>query len=241
MCPVSCCNSTCIDTTSDTSNCGACGNACGAGQACGAQPPDWTANGSATYDTIDNVAQLTDTGTGEAGTWVFNRPITVDDVAFQFDFYSGGGTTADGLAFMLESDGANAVGGFGGVLGVSGLTGFAVEMDEYDNAECSDDNGNHIGIDALTTCGDGPPTMLVYNDSPGITISDGAWHTVVVHVSGATFTVSADGADQFGGYAVTAFTIGPWYVGFGGGTGGLANYHRVRNVRATFTAGPRCY
>jgi hypothetical protein len=248
-CPVSCCNSQCVDTTSDTNNCGGCGVSCGAGLSCGekitafagSQPGDWTANGNATYDANDAAAQLTDTGGGEAGTWVFNRPITIDDVAFQFDFYSGGGTVADGLAIMFESDGVNALGVYGGGLGIAGLTGFGVEMDEYDNEECLDDNANHIAIDSLTTCGDGVPTSLVENDSPGITISDGNWHTIIVHVANGAFTVSADGTDQFGSYAPAGFTNGPWYIGFGGGTGGEANVHLVRNVSATFTGGARCY
>ncbi len=247
-CPVSCCNSACVDTTTDTSNCGACGTTCGSGQACGAsiaaftgsQPPNWTANGSATYDANDNAAQLTDTGLSEAGSWVFDRAITVDDVTFQFDFYSGGGSGADGLAFMLESNGANALGGLGGGLGVAGLTGFGLEMDEYNNAECLDDTANHIAIDSLTSCGDGVPTSLVVNDAPNITVADGNWHTMVVHASGANFTVSADGVDQFGSYAPAGFTSGPWYFGFGAGTGGLANVHLVRNVSAKFAA-PRCF
>ncbi len=221
---------------------------CDNGQRCGAsftafdgsQPADWTANGSATYDANDNAAELTDTGTGEMGTWIFNRPITVDDVTFQFDFNSGGGTTADGLAFVLESDGVNALGVYGGGLGVAGLDGFGVEMDEYDNEECLDDSGNHIAIDSLASCGDGVPTSLVVNDSPGITIADGNWHTIIVHVSNGTFTVSADGADQFGSYAPAGWSNGPWYFGFGGGTGGLANIHLVRNVSATFKA-IRCF
>ena len=192
------------------------------------------------YDSGDNAAQLTDLGLGETGTWVFNRSITIDDVTFRFDFYSGGGNAADGLALMFESNGTSALGGYGGGLGVAGLTGFGVELDEYNNGECLDDTGNHVGIDSLTTCGDGVPTSFVVNDAPGITIADGNWHTIVVHVSGATFTVSADGNDQFGSYAPAGWTSGPWYVGFGGGTGGLANTHLVRNVSATFTA-PRCY
>jgi len=205
----------------------------------GSQPQDWTMNGSATYDANDSAAQLTDTNEGEAGSWVFNRPITVDDVTFQFDFYSGGGTGADGIAFMLQSDGATALGAYGGGLGVAGLDGFGVEMDEYDNDECLDASNDHIAIDSLATCGDGVPTSLVENDSPGITIADGNWHTVVVQVTNESFSVSADGTDQFGSYAVTGWSNGPWYFGFGGGTGGLANVHLVRNVKVTFTA-PRC-
>jgi len=247
-CPVACCNSQCIDTTSDTQNCGTCGNVCGAGLSCaksftafaGAQPGDWTANGNAAYDSGNQAAELTPNAASQVGTWVFNRAIFVDDVTFQFDLYAGGGSSGDGLGFMLETNGTTALGAIGGGLGIAGLGGFGVEFDTYNNGECLDDSANHVGIDSLAGCGDGVPSSLVINDSPGFTIADGAWHTVSVHVTGGTFTVTADANTEFASYAPSGWANGNYYVGFGAGTGGATDLHEVRNVSVTF-ASPRCY
>jgi hypothetical protein len=246
-CPVACCSGACVDTKTDVNNCGSCGATCGAGYACGtsytaftgAQPTNWVANGSATYDSGDNAAQLTDTGGGEAGTWIYAHPLTIDTATIQFDFYVGGGTGADGMAVMLEKDGTAALGASGGGFGISGLTGFAVELDTYDNAACLDASSNHIGIDTLVSCS-GMPTALVENDSPGFTISDGAWHTMVVQIVNGAFTVTANNAAQFSSYTPSGWANGPYYLGFGGGTGGETNYHRVRNVSVKFDTG-HCY
>jgi hypothetical protein len=247
-CPDTCCGNACVDTKTDTNHCGSCGNVCGGGTTCGTsftaftgtQSANWTNNGSANYDTGDSAALLTDTNNGEAGTWVYNHAIYVDDVVVQFDFYVGGGNGADGLAMMFETNGANALGTLGGGLGVAGLSGFGVEMDYYNNSECGDASANHMAIDSLTTCGDGPPTTLAENDSPGFTIADGNWHTVIVHVVNGAFTVTADGNSEFSAYSASGWSNGNYYLGFGGGTGGLNNNQLVRNVSVKF-AGGHCY
>lgn len=247
-CPIACCSGACVDTATDTSNCGACGTTCAAGGACGTgftaftgtQPAGWTANGNATYDTTNQAGQLTDANVAEAGTWVYGRALTVDDLSVQFDFFSGGGSGADGVGFMLETNGANAVGSNGGGFGMSGLKGFGVEFDEFDNAECLDDNANHSAIDSLTPCGAGVPTSLVVNDAPGFTIGDGAWHKVDVHVVNGAFTVTAESVTQFTSYVPAGWKNGAYYLGFGGSTGGTTNVHAVRNVTVSFTS-PHCY
>jgi hypothetical protein len=244
-CPVACCSGACVDTNNDPSHCG---STCPSGYACGTsysaftgtQPANWVANGSATYDSGDNAAQLTDLGTGEAGTWVYAHPIQIDSATIQFDFYIGGGTGADGMGLMLETDGPNALGGYGGALGIAGLDGFGVELDTYDNGECLDATANHTGIDSLASCGSGTPTALVENDAPGFTLGDGAWHTVVVQIDNGAFTVTAENTTQFSSYTPSGWSNGSYYLGFGGGTGGLTNYQRVRNVNVKFKTG-HCY
>lgn len=247
-CPSACCGNACVDTKTDPNHCGSCGNVCGSGTTCGTsftaftgtQSANWTANGNATYDSGDNAAQLTDTNQSEAGTWVYDHALYIDDVTIQFDVYAGGGSGADGLAMMLETNGPNALGTLGGGLGVSGLSGFGVEMDYYNNAECGDASANHVSIDSLASCGSGSPTTLTENDSPGFTIADGNWHTMIVHVANGAFTVTGDGNSEFSGFTPSGWSNGNYYLGFGGGTGGLTNNQLVRNVSVKFTGG-HCY
>ena len=53
-------------------------------------------------------------------------------------------------------------------------------------------------------------------------------------------TVTGDGNTEFSSYSASGWSNGSYYLGFGGGTGGLANNQMVRNVSVKFTAG-HCY
>jgi hypothetical protein len=144
------------------------------------------------------------------------------------------------MALMFEHDGPTAVGGTAQGLGIAGLNGYGVEIDDYNNAACLDDNQNHIGIDSLTACGNDMPTGLAVNDNPGFETDDGNWHTMNVRVANGSFTVTADGNAEFTSYTPSGWANGSYYLGFGAGTGGLSNFHDVRNVTVTFDA-PHCY
>jgi hypothetical protein len=243
------CNGACVDPASDPNNCGGCGVACGSGYACGlaftaftgTQSAGWSANGSATYDDADQAAQLTDLNNSEAGTWVYGNPLFIDTAIIQFDFFSGGGSNgADGMGLMLETNGPNALGEGSAGLGIAGLSGFGVEMDEWNNNACLDTTWSHIGIDTLDNCGTGEPNTLAVNNSPNFTVGDGNWHTMIVEIVDGAFTVKTDGVAAFTAYQVPGWSNGSFYLGFGGGTGGANNYHRVRNVAVGFSA-PHCY
>ena len=141
----------------DAKNCGVCGNSCSG--SCGTsvvasfatKPANWTFNGSAVYDANFKSGVLTDTNNNnEAGTIIFNDKIVVDRFTLDFDFQISAGSGADGMAFMIQQTGATAVGGTGSGFGVTGLSGYAVEFDTFNNGVlCGDADANHVGIDDL--------------------------------------------------------------------------------------------
>jgi hypothetical protein len=172
----------------------------------------------------------------------------IDAVTIQFDFSIGtDGASAgsfglgDGMGMMLETNGKTAVGGGGGLMGISPLNGYGVEISEYDHEACLDNSSNKVGIDSLASCdSDYVPDLLAVS-SPGANVSDGNWHTMAVTIDNGAFAVTVDGQSQSSlSYAPAGWSSGSYYLGFGGGTGGAAAYHRVRNVHVTY-ATPHCY
>ena len=255
------CNGTCVDPTSDPANCNGCGNVCATGT-CGttiteslaAAPTAWTFNGSATYNTFAPSAELTPIANYQAGTFIYDDPIVVDafDVTFEFRMGLQGGTRGDGIGFMIEQTGTQAVGGVGAGLGMMGLTGYGTELDLYDNGVCGDTNGNHVGVDDLTLCNahQGTPTSLFASGdlSATVDLGDAHFHQAEVTLAGGAVSVSVDGAMVAKGVALPKLqTGGQYYFGFGGGTGGLVQAdggpggyrQEVKNIVITFPT-PRC-
>ena len=123
---------------------------------------------------------------------------------------------------------------------MAGLGGFGVELDEYDNNACLDSNDNHIGIDSLGACNTGMVDTLDVQNAPGLTLADGAWHTMIVEVASGAFTVTAGGTQAISAYTPAGWSDAKYHMGFAAGTGGATNFHRVRNVKVSFPA-PECY
>lgn len=177
---------------------------------------------------------------------------------FQFQITSGS-TPADGLSFVIqnssgEGGGIAALGGSGGAIGYgapdpnSGDTGtpipnsLAIEFDTYQNEW--DPDANHI---AIQSCGLQPNTQdhntfcklgLVSNPN-GVTLADGAVHTVVIDYDPGTLRIYLDNS----GAPVLSISTdlstllslngdSAW-VGFAGGTGALTENDDVLNW--TFT------
>jgi hypothetical protein len=251
------CGSTCVDPATDPTHCGGCNTVCSSG-ICGAslaadmtaQPANWTFNGVALWDSAGPSARLTTVNTDlVAGSVIYNHPIVTDsfEAAFQFRMGAGGGEPFDGMGFLLEVGGPTALGGVGGGLGMQGLDGFGVELDIYDNGKCGDSNGNHVGIDQLTSCNSGQPTSLFATpDLTGtVTLNDGQWHAATVSlVAGGTMSVTVDTHGVVGGVALTGFASGTsYYYGFaggiGGGSGDKGQQTEVKDVTVTFPS-PRC-
>src|ERR1700733_1885203 len=110
-------------------------------------------NGNATYDLYAGTTPtgfLTSGAYNKAGTMIYNNPITTDSFTVTFQVQPG----ADGLGFMLETNGPTALGGASGGFGMAGLSGFGVELDLYQNDCGEDPPAIHVGIDDLSqVCG----------------------------------------------------------------------------------------
>jgi hypothetical protein len=240
----------CVDLASDPANCGACGNVCGTGL-CGAmlsasfatQPAGWKFNGFATYDGNTQSGVLTAANVdNQAGTILYGDPIVAGDFDVQFDFRIGGGTRADGMGFLIESTSPTAVGNSGGGLGMSGLTGFGVEFDVFNNMNCSDQggNGNHSGVDSLTVCDQNVGTPTALAESPDLfgqvgDIADGNFRTAIIHVASGKVTLTINGKVILSNITLPAFNPSqPYFFGFSGGTGGLAERQEIQNVSIAF-------
>lgn len=255
------CDGACVDPTSDPGNCNGCGNVCPTGL-CGASlteslstmPAAWTFNGSATYNPFAQSAELTPIGNYLAGSFVYGTPIVVDAFDARFEFRMGlqGGTRSDGIGFMIEKTGAIAVGGTGGGLGMTGLSGYGVELDLHDNGVCGDSSEDHVGVDDLALCSsaEGTPTSLFASGdlSAVVDLGDAHWHSARVTLAQGAVSVSIDGTAVATGVALPQLQVGtPYYFGFAGATGGLfaadggpgGFRQEVRNVSITFPT-PRC-
>jgi hypothetical protein len=168
----------------------------------------------------------------------------------------GSAGRADGIAFVLTTSGATALGTIGGGLGMSGLSGWGAELDIYDDQDCSDADNDHAGIDTLTSCGTGEPTPLatspyLYDSSPthGVgDMGDGQWRTATVTVANSQMSLSITdpvnaaviAVPNLQNVALPGFQTGTsyWY-GFSSGGGSLAARQEIRNVAVTFPS-KRC-
>jgi hypothetical protein len=162
---------------------------------------------------------------------------------------------------MIETDTNTSVGDAYGGFGVMGLPGYGVELDIFDSGPCDPGNGNHAGVDLLSTCSTngGIPSPLYTSDDlfdstqpdNGVgNIGDGVWRTATIQfVSGdisvmitnslgtAVAVSNLQGVSLPSGTDPNAFVPGtPYYFGFGGGTGSnnMASRAEIRNVSVTF-------
>jgi Bacterial lectin len=222
-----------------SANCGSCGNSC-VDEICGVsiaasmqtQPSGWLFNGTATLSdggvgADSGSAVLVPAGTISAdGTVVYAHPIVADE-------------------FMMETNGPTAVGANGGGLGISGLTGYGVEFDIYDNMHCGDTNSNHVGIDLLPMCNaslDTTPTSLYASDVTSfLDLADAQWHSATITLQAGAFFVAIDG-NALANQALTGWTPGvAYYYGFGAATGpNVGGYQaEVKDVNIVFPQ-PTC-
>jgi Bacterial lectin len=220
--------------------------ACNPGTTCGtsisgpSSPPStsWSFNGSAAP--VAGAGLLTTNGGSEAGTIFYGNSIVTDSFTASFQIQLG---NADGGTFVLQNNGATAVGNDGGGLGVAGLVGYAIELDTYDNSECGDPDDDHVGLDVLgPTCSQAEQqSFWTASLAPfGVNLHDGAWHTAAVTFAGGTVTLVLDGQTVIPGIALPDWVSGtPYWYGFSGSSGEATGQQGVRNAQIQFPT-PRC-
>ncbi len=184
----------------------------------------WNFEGSAVWDSVSNVVQLTEPTTNQAGT-AFQTASTVssDSVSIGFSFYVSGGTGADGISLTALDSGrmTGFVGEAGGGIGYGGLPGWNIEVDTWYNSENNDptqDDHLSVHIDGVQS------SYEAWSALPEM--EDGAWHEMNVTVTGTWMTIEVDGAiyiDQ----DIPRLSAFPAYVGFTAATGGSTNYHLI--------------
>lgn len=168
-----------------------------------AQGAPLTLNGSATLVTSANgfsVLQLTTAQVAQTGSAFTSSSVPIDkfNVFFQFritDATSGYGP-GDGIAFVLQTKGANALGAGGGSLGYGGIApSVAVEFDTYQNA--FDINDNHVAILRNGVMNDLDPQTPPYGDPycgnyppPFGCMSDGDIWSVWIDYDGTNLNVA---------------------------------------------------
>ena len=168
-----------------------------------AQVKPLTLNGSAQIVTLTDgpsLLQLTPAQAGQTGSAFRSASVPVNkfNVFFQFRITdgSGGYGPGDGMTFVLQTQGANALGDGGGSLGYGGIApSVAVEFDTYQNP--GEINDNHVAILTNGVMTDLDPQTLPYGDPycgnyppPFGCMSDGDIWSVWIDYDGTNLNVA---------------------------------------------------
>jgi hypothetical protein len=187
----------------------------------------WTANdnGSGSPTFTSTTLTLTDGGFNEARSAFFNTPQAVDQFHATFVYQAtnpGGLGLADGIMFMLQNGGTNALGNSGGGLGGSGISPSAeIEINVFaghtigTNFELNGANSlNYIStVPVNPASGD---QILINVTYDGSKLAEKLTDLHTSQTFSTSFTV-----DLVGALGSTAF------VGFTGGTGGGTSVQTV--------------
>ena len=198
---------------------------------------DLQLNGSAEYG-VESLVLTTDT-TGLSGSAFTARPRTVIGQSFlaQFSFrMEHSGTGADGITFVVQSseDGAEALGGSGGGLGLSGIeNSLAIVYDSFEGASGLDheirivENGGTILQEV--------PSPLLLNDGTLIhswVEYDGIAQTINVYLDSSSTQPPAPVLTQ-PGVDLSSLVGAQAHFGFTASTGGLSESHVIESYMLT--------
>lgn len=193
--------------------------------------------GSTVQDTEYSVLQLTSNAKLQAGAcWFFQKQYIQDGFETTFKFsIPQSQYGADGIAFVIQNESANALGGNGGGIGYLGITqSLAVELDTWKNPEIQDPNDNHVSIHSLGVLPNSLDSNSLLGETTEIpTLSDGSIHTVNIRYISGNLSVYIDNL------AIPVLNVpvdiastlqlsdGMAWVGFTSATGAVTEYHYI--------------
>jgi fibronectin type 3 domain-containing protein len=196
-----------------------------------------TYNGSAAIS--GTLAQLTNGGGNEAGSFFSTNPVVITEfkTLFSFQLLNGSNPSADGFTFCIEGSGNTALGAAGGGLGYQNITpSVAVKFDLYSNA------GEGVDSTGLYTNGAAPFNVgSIDLSGTGIDLHSQDVFNVSMTYDGAslkvTITDASTGASTSQSYSInipqTLNNSNSAYVGFTGGTGGLTATQNIQTWTIT--------
>ncbi len=193
-----------------------------------------TFNGNAALS--GSVLRVAANAGNQAGSAFLSSPVTIGpdtSLSSRFVFrVHGSADGADGMTFMIQGVGPNALGAAGSGLGYGGIgASVAVEIDNYQGA--GDTSANHVAI-----ISGGDVATHISSFVPGWDLENEASHTVWVEYDGPVNQLRVYAAQGIvnqrpANPSITATLDLPTIVGtqawlgFSGGTGGLFNNHDV--------------
>lgn len=203
------------------------------------QAQSYFLNGDATYLGND-CYQVTANGAWQNGTvWYSDQLNLVDDFSIEFDMYFGTSDAngADGMAFVLQTVGTQAIGASGGGMGYQGFNpSFGIEFDTFVNPDVFDPNYDHVAFLRNGNIAHNASDNLagpVAATSGQTNIEDGQAHQVKITWDAATQLVSlyvdcqlrlAENINLVNSIFQGNTLV---YWGFTGATGGMFNEQRV--------------
>jgi hypothetical protein len=175
----------------------------------------------------NNALELTDEGGFEARSAFYTTPAPVTSFTTDFTFQLVN-PLADGITFTIQSNTAQALGGYGVGLGYSGIgKSVALKFDLFDN--------NGEGFDSIGIYLNGaPPTTPALSLAPaGLNLHSG--HVFDVHIAYANAMATASLTDTSTHASWSGSSTGDItevvgqnaYVGFTGGTGALSATQKI--------------
>lgn len=162
------------------------------------------------------------------------QPFTLE---FQMNFGTNDDSGADGMVFVLQTVGPNAIGNDGAGIGYEGFNpAFGIEFDTYHNSVYSDLTTDHVAFQRngdINHSGTNNLAGPVSANAAGVNIEDGLEHPVKITWNPTTEVVELyfDCAFRLSRQidlvnSVFNGTSQVWW-GFTGATGGLSNFHVV--------------
>ncbi len=190
----------------------------------------WQINGNALIESASLV--LTTATANQAGSAFWPTKVDPRNLAYEFTISIGGGSGADGLAFVIADatkSAPTALGEQGGGLGFAGTSGFAVAFDTWQNSV--NPSNNFIGIsDGAGTSAGTLHWLTTFSPLPS-SLRTGT-HKIRIETGEGGIAVWED-ATKIGSLAVALPASA--YVGFSGGTGGSTDRHAISGLTVAGT------